>query len=333
MRRLVLATVLLAGLAVSWSAAQGAREKPTLKVKVCHRTASATKPYRLITVTTRAAQRAHLRHGQDIVPAPAGGCPRTLLSPTAGGRAFRAFMLGAFEQPEPGDRDGHGEATIRLQQGLGRVCFVLNVHGLTLPSAGAHIHLGAVGSAGGIVVQLVAPGASGTSRGCSSATRALVGQILRNPAGYYVNVHTTDFPAGAIRGQLEALAGGTTVFVAAMTGDQERRANDPVTPAGDADGIGAGVFRITGAQVCYTLAVRNITLPSAGAHIHRGAATQNGPIEVPFEAPGASGTSSACTNADAGDIQDIRGNPAGFYSNVHTTDFPGGAVRGQLTAP
>jgi hypothetical protein len=339
MRRVMLATVLIAGLTISWSAAQGAPEKQvaqgarTQRAKVCHRTSSARRPYRLVTVRTRAALRAHTRHAQDIVPAPAGGCPRTVLSPTAGGQQLRAFMLGALERPDAGDRDGHGEATFRLQRGLGRVCFVLNVHNITLPSAGSHIHVGAAGVAGGIVVQLVAPGASGTSRGCAAASRALVGRILGNPAGFYANVHTTDFPGGAIRGQLETVAGGTTVLVAAMTGDQERRASDPVTPAGDPDGLGASVVRFTGTQVCFSIAVRNIVLPSVGAHIHRGAATVVGPIVVPFTAPDASGSSSACVTADAALVQEILANPAGFYTNVHTTDFPGGAVRGQLTAP
>ena len=53
-----------------------------------------------------------------------------------------------------------------------------------------------------MVVTLITPDADGSVEGCVSAPRALIKQILKNPAGYYVNVHTSDFPAGAIRGQL-----------------------------------------------------------------------------------------------------------------------------------
>ena len=83
--------------------------------------------------------------------------------------------------------------------------------------------------------------------------------------------------------------------------------------------------------VCFRLTVRNIKLPAAGAHIHRGAAGANGPIVVQFVAPGASGVSAGCTTGVAASlIQEIAANPAGFYVNVHTTDFPGGAIRAQL---
>jgi hypothetical protein len=40
------------------------------------------------------------------------------------------------------------------------------------------------------------------SGGCVSAARDLIKTIRMNPSNYYVNVHTTDFPDGAIRGQL-----------------------------------------------------------------------------------------------------------------------------------
>ncbi len=43
----------------------------------------------------------------------------------------------------------------------------------------------------------------GMLSGCvSGVDPALIGEIIANPAGYYVNVHTTPFPGGAVRGQL-----------------------------------------------------------------------------------------------------------------------------------
>jgi CHRD domain len=124
------------------------------------------------------------------------------MTPTRGGRPLAATMTGASERPGPGDPDVTGTATIRVTPGLGRVCFVLNVANITLPAAAAHIHIAPPTDPGPIVVTLVAPDASGTSQGCVSTTRALVKAILKNPSAYYVNVHTSDYPAGAVRGQL-----------------------------------------------------------------------------------------------------------------------------------
>jgi hypothetical protein len=82
------------------------------------------------------------------------------------------------------------------------ICYQLTVSNIMLPATAAHIHIGAAGINGAIVVPLTPPGAGGTSSGCATTSRTLVSAILDNPAGYYANVHTTDFPLGAIRGQL-----------------------------------------------------------------------------------------------------------------------------------
>jgi len=87
-------------------------------------------------------------------------------------------------------------------RGSAVICFQLSVHAITLPATAAHIHQGAAGVAGAVVVPLTAPGAGGTAAGCVNSTRTLVTAILDNPAGYYANVHTTDYPVGAVCGQL-----------------------------------------------------------------------------------------------------------------------------------
>lgn len=195
-------TVMLASLAASIFlvgavAATGAPPNPK-KTTICHWTG---KKYVKVSVGARALK-GHMRHGPDVMPAPAQ-CPSQALSAKRlGGRPLSATLTGAAERPGPGDPDGTGTATLRFNPGQGKVCFVLTASNIILPATGAHIHIAPVGSPGPIVVPLVPPDATGVSSGCVSASRDLIKAILKNPSAYYVNIHTTDFPAGAIRGQL-----------------------------------------------------------------------------------------------------------------------------------
>jgi hypothetical protein len=70
-------------------------------------------------------------------------------------------------------------------------------------------------------------------------------------------------------------------------------------------------------------------------HIHLAPAGTNGPIVVPLFAGSFAGTDSAsgCVeNVDRDLIKAIRQDPSAYYVNVHSTpDFPGGAIRGQLS--
>lgn len=117
-----------------------------------------------------------------------------------GGRPLATTLTGAAEVPGPGDPDGSGTATIRLNVGQGEVCFELAVSGIAAATA-SHIHVAPAGVAGPVVVPL-APPTSGTSSGCVAADPDLIKNIVKNPQGYYVNVHNAEFPAGALRGQL-----------------------------------------------------------------------------------------------------------------------------------
>ena len=100
---------------------------------------------------------------------------------------------------------------------------------------------------------------------------------------------------------------------------------------GDPDGRGSFSATFDGNELCYGLTVKNIASPVA-AHIHRGSPRVAGPVVLPLMQPatGDPGASSECVDVPSSLAQAIRKNPAKFYVNVHTGDFPGGAVRGQL---
>ena len=120
-----------------------------------------------------------------------------------------ALSGGDAEVPDPGDPDGSGGAQVTINVKNEKVCFTIVVLDITLPTAAAHIHAGAAGVAGDIVVTLEAPEeidgtGIGLATGCvRDQPRPLLRDIKNNPDQYYVNVHTSDFPGGAVRGQLE----------------------------------------------------------------------------------------------------------------------------------
>jgi hypothetical protein len=110
-------------------------------------------------------------------------------------------------KPGPGDPNGHGNAMIKVYKT--KVCYKISVMGIK-PATEAHIHKGAKGQTGPVVVptdqtsfNLPRP----TSSGCEPIPSSLSTAIRQNPSNYYVNVHNKPYPEGAIRGQLRMMKG------------------------------------------------------------------------------------------------------------------------------
>ena len=121
------------------------------------------------------------------------------------GRRLHASLDGTTEVPGPGNLSAFGTAILSVNLGQERVCFDVQLAELDDPT-GVHIHEGAAGEAGDVVVSLT--GASdGELAGCATAEPDVLNALLTNPSGFYVNVHTEEFPAGAIRGQLSRRGG------------------------------------------------------------------------------------------------------------------------------
>lgn len=122
-----------------------------------------------------------------------------------------ATLKGGDTEVPAGDPDGSGSATITVDAATKQVCYDITVTGIADATA-SHIHKGAAGEAGPVVVGLDTDGFSGSTKACVTADdAAVVADILANPANYYVNVHTADFPGGAVRGQLGAGSSNTSI--------------------------------------------------------------------------------------------------------------------------
>lgn len=119
-----------------------------------------------------------------------------------------ADLAGVTEGDNPGDPDGSGSATITVDPAAGTLCWQLTAKDI-MPVAQSHIHLGGSGESGDVVVPLDVDGFEGTSAGCIEPMEdaAVLQEILDDPGAYYVNLHTSDFQGGAIRGQLAAGSG------------------------------------------------------------------------------------------------------------------------------
>ena len=125
-------------------------------------------------------------------------------------------------------------------------------------------------------------------------------------------------------------ANRTRDAVTSLTGDQEVGA-DGEPGVGDPDGYGSATILVTRRGLCFHLFATGISLPSTGAHIHQARRGKNGPIVVTLQPPAADNRSSGCvTEVDPAVLADLIAHPNQYYVNIHSAEFPAGAIRGQL---
>ncbi|MBT2208455.1 CHRD domain-containing protein [Actinomadura sp. NEAU-AAG7] len=247
--------------------------------------------------------------------------------------------------PAAGDRDGRAVAVLRVQGD--RLWYALRWQDVAAPTAG-HLHLGAAGTNGAVKVPLFAGTLPGTARAVTGTVRitdrATLDRLRDDPGGLYANLHTGEFPGGAVRGQLHRLSrpvdlngvlnGSASPELRSLAdGAQEVPAADGKA-TGDPDGQATGFARTRDGLLAWGFTWSSIAPPTLG-HIHEGARGSNGavvadlfaaPSGLPAPVTGLAGVS----HVEPGVAERIARRPGGFYTNLHTGEFPGGAVRGQL---
>jgi len=243
-------------------------------------------------------------------------------------------------KPPVGDPKGSATGVVRVQGN--RITYAFAWKGISAPTLG-HIHQGVKGANGPVVVPLFTtpmPDTASAAEGVLTVDDPATADAIRaNPTGFYLNLHTKEFSGGAVRGQLSKLnrpvdllrllnPGGEKAF---LSGDQEV----PVKggPAvGDPTGRAVAHISAKGTGVGYSFAWLGVN-PTLG-HIHKAPFGVNGPVVVPLFTTAVPVTVTAIAgtvnSVDPALVKDIANSPESFYANLHTAQFPGGAVRGQL---
>jgi hypothetical protein len=140
---------------------------------------------------------------------------------------FTTHLSGFKEVPVAIYTPGTGKLRLKLDKHAGTLAYELSYSGLTSPVTQAHIHFGKRGVAGGVITYFCSnlgnapagtppcPENGGTVTGTITAAgvlgvqpqnvkpgdiEALLAALFSKTA--YANVHTTNFPAGEIRGEI-----------------------------------------------------------------------------------------------------------------------------------
>jgi hypothetical protein len=246
--------------------------------------------------------------GSDDPPAPPP-------PPTPDPVTRTVLMAGVQEVPAVAS-PATGKGSLTLDRATGALTGSVTLDGMTATSA--HIHDGAAGANGGVIVTLAETSAGVWSVPANTVLNAA--QIASfGSGGLYVNAHSAANAGGEIRGQI-----GMEVYAASLSGKQGVPAN-----ASTASGAGSVVLdpatrMLTGG---FTLTGMTATM----AHIHSGAAGSNGGVVVTLaESPAGSGKWMVPASTTLTEAQVTALRAGELYFNAHSSAAPSGEVRGQI---
>ena len=252
-----------------------------------------------------------------------------------GGTGFVASVDGAHESPANAF-PGTGTGSFILNAARNQVSYNVTFIGLSTNSTGGHIHSGAPGVNGPVVKPIGVSGDSSeatdtgtwkTTDGSNQLTTALIDSMLIGST--YANFHTTNKPAGEIRGALNMTTG--VGFTARLDASQESLSDT-------SHAVGTGSFAISPGRdtINYSITYYGMSGNTTAGHFHIAPAGAAGGIVKSIT--GAAGpamtytgnwtttdASQAFTQAYAESLFVGK-----MYVNFHTAIFPGGETRGQL---
>ncbi len=251
-----------------------------------------------------------------------------------GASVFHADLSGGQELP-PVNTQASGRGVLALGADASDRHYRLSVDEIT-DIAAAHIHQGSAGETGPVIFTLFdGTGMFDPDNPISDTISVTPAHVLDLISGnFYINVHTAVNQSGEIRGQIGPF-NPPDHLSAWLSG-----ANEVPPEVTEAGGFAQFTLDSDLNILHYQIGVTNVMSITA-AHLHQGAAGQNGPIkhwlydsagtnapDGPFDPDHPVG---GCLNLNAWDLVDLL--TGYYYVNVHTENVPSGEMRGQVIEP
>jgi hypothetical protein len=208
----------------------------------------------------------------------------------------------------------------------------LMFNGLLAPTTAAHFHGPAAEGVNGPVQVPLAGFPVGVTSGNYSNSFALTPEQESDLlcGMWYINIHTQLYPGGEIRSQLKegTFSGNILTLSLSISGQQEVAP----TPSGGT-GILTGTYNEATNLLSFSVMFNGLSGNTTAAHIHGPApAGINAGVQIPLVGFPAGVTSGSYANSyiltDALETHLLDGL---LYLNIHTSVYPGGEIRGQLT--
>lgn len=206
----------------------------------------------------------------------------------------------------------------------------VTVAGLTSSLTGSHFHYGAAGTNGSVVFPFDMTDSTATGEWAFPDTMwtGLVTNQL------YVNIHTSDHPAGEIRGQFTLEPTSQIFLRASLDGTNS-------VPPAKSNGMGSAWAILTpsngptyGSQIpapylTFRVTYADLDSTFTDAHFHHGAAGTNGPVVEPITTDFKGNTGQGYWSGIPDTLVDamLSGD---VYINIHSEAYPAGEIRGQL---
>ena len=234
------------------------------------------------------ATSAHVDHGSALQNGPAAQVGPAAVVDASLGLCFTATLSGSSEVP-PNTSTATGNGTFVMSPNRGALTYYITFNGLSAAETAAHFHKGAASVAGPVVQALP----TGSPKQGQIAISAQDATDIQNGL-WYVNVHSSNFAAGEIRGQLMP---SNECYAATLNGAAE-------IPANASGATGAGTFALAPDHtLVYDIGFSGLTAAETAAHFHKAPLGSAGSVVYPLPPGTTKRGTQVLTNGEISDLK------------------------------